>query len=188
MPTAPLLLKSLSTVTRRHRSAHCPTGPPPTPSTLLCMTQLFDAGVPCPCSRTPLAAHPHTYMHAPPPRPQSAAAHPDKLTYMLALPPRPPPLLHTQIYIRTCVPYPRARPPLAAHPDTHTNIPALHPDIHSFGTPGSVCFTPTHTYVRCIHALQSGVAVGTPSCTAGSLCAVGGTNPSTTNAANTASP
>ena len=128
--------------------------------------------MPCPCARPPLAAPPHTYMRAPQPR--------------------LPPLRHTLINLHTCLPCPRARlrcgtprytyvhasqpprpssararPPLAAHPDTHTNIPALHPDIHSFGTQGSVCFTPTHTYVRCIHALQSGVAVGTPSNPAG---------------------
>ena len=96
MPTAPLLLKSLSTVTT------LPTAPP-TPSPLFYMTQKIRGRA--------LPLRPHsagstpTYIHArPAPASASAAAHPDKLTYMLVLPSRPPPLLHTQIYIRTCVP------------------------------------------------------------------------------------
>ena len=161
MPTTPLLLKSLSTVTT------LPTAPP-TPSPLFYMTQLKIRGRALPL-RPPSAGGTPTYIHeCPATASASAAAHPDKLTYMLALPPRPPPLLHTQIYIRTCVPNPRARPPLAAHPDTHTNIPALHPDIHSFGTQGSVCFTAC-AHIRQVHtcAPKWCVAVGTPSNPAG---------------------
>ena len=137
-----------------------------------------------------------TYIHAcPAPASASAAAHPDKLTYMLALPPR---------RIRCCTPrytYVHACPiPAPAlrwrQTQIHIQIYRLSILIYiALAHKASACFTPTHTYVRCIHALQSGVAVGTPSSPAGSLCAVaaqicavGGTNPSTTNAANTASP